>query len=51
MQIRTLERSRLREAAALMAEAFAEEPIIAQMIAPGTPGRARKIADYYSTLR
>lgn len=47
MQIRTLERSRLREAAALMAEAFAEEPIIAQMIAPGTPGRARKIADYY----
>ncbi|WP_052492657.1 hypothetical protein [Leucobacter komagatae] len=47
MQIRSLEPKRLREAAKVLAEAFTDEPVIAQMLPLGTMHRQRKIADYF----
>ncbi len=47
MQIHTLEPKRVREAAAVLAEAFTDEPIITQMLPLGTLHRQRKIADYF----
>lgn len=47
MQIRTLSYGRLREAAQVLAEAFADEPIIVSMVAHDAPNRSKKIANYF----
>lgn len=47
MQIRTLDSKRVQETAAVLAAAFAQEPVVMQMFSPSDPNRGQKIHDFY----